>query len=62
MIDVLARHADVVGDLVGLIALLGARQNAGAAETVDGRVVGVLGVDVPIVPRGASATDPEILC
>jgi hypothetical protein len=59
MIDVLARHADVVGDLVGLIALLGARQNAGAAQTVDGRVVGVLGVDVPIVLLRAVLGDRE---
>jgi hypothetical protein len=40
VLDVLARHADVVGDLVDLIALLGARQNAGAAQPVDRRVVG----------------------
>ena len=49
MLDVLARHADVAGDLVDLIALLGARQNACAAQTVNGRVVGLDGVDIPLV-------------
>jgi hypothetical protein len=49
VVDVLPRHADVVGDLVGLIALLGTRQDAGAAQAVNGRMVGVVGVDVPIV-------------
>jgi hypothetical protein len=44
--DVLARHADVVGDLVDLIALLGAGQDAGASQAVDGRMVGLFGIDV----------------
>ena len=37
MLDVLAGHADIVGDLVDLIALLGAGENPGAAQPVDGR-------------------------
>ena len=49
VLDVLPGHADVVGDLVDLVALLGARQDAGAAQAVDGRMVGVVGLDVPIV-------------
>jgi hypothetical protein len=49
VLDVLPGHADVVGDLVNLVALLGARQDAGAAQAVDGRMVGVLGIDVPFV-------------
>jgi hypothetical protein len=32
VLDVLAGHADVVGDLVDPIALLGARQDAGASQ------------------------------
>jgi hypothetical protein len=34
VLDVLPGHADVVGDLVDLIALLGARKDAGAAQPV----------------------------
>jgi len=49
VLDVLAGHADVVGDLVDPIALLGACQDAGASQAVDGRMIGVLGVDVPEV-------------
>jgi hypothetical protein len=49
VLDVLAGHADVVGDLVNLIALFGAGQDAGAAQPVNSRVVGVFGVDVPFV-------------
>ena len=45
MIDVLARHADVVGDLVDVVALFGTGQDAGAAEPVNGRMVGVVRVD-----------------
>jgi hypothetical protein len=49
--DVLARHADVVGDLVDLIALLGAGQDAGASQAVwsDGRPLRdrCLTVDLP---------------
>jgi hypothetical protein len=48
VLDVLPGHADVVGDLVDLVALLGARQDAGAAQAVDGRMVSVVGLDVPI--------------
>jgi hypothetical protein len=32
VIDVLARHAYVIGDLVDVVALLGASEDAGAAE------------------------------
>jgi hypothetical protein len=46
-LDVLAGHADVVCDLVDLVALLGACQDA--AQAVDGRMVRVVGLDVPIV-------------
>ena len=49
VLDVLPGHADVVRDLVDLVALLGARQDAGAAQAVDGRMVSVVGLDVPIV-------------
>ena len=49
MLDVLPGHADVVGDLVDLVALLGAGEDAGAAQAVDGRMVSVVGIDVPIV-------------
>ena len=49
VLDVLPGHADVVGDLVDLVALLGPRQDAGAAQAVDGRMVSVVGLDVPIV-------------
>ena len=49
VLDVLPGHADVVGDLVDLVALLGARQDAGAAQAVDGRMVSVVGLYVPIV-------------
>jgi F0F1-type ATP synthase epsilon subunit len=49
VLDVLPGHADVVGDLVDLVALLGARQDAGAAQAVDGGLVSVVGLDVPIV-------------
>jgi hypothetical protein len=47
--DVLTGHSDVVGDLVDLVALFGSSQNAGPAQPVDGRVVSVLGVDIPLV-------------
>ncbi len=45
VLNVLARHADVVGDLVGFIALLGTGEDAGAAQAMNGRMVGVVGVD-----------------
>ena len=45
MPDVLARHADIVGDLVNLIALLGAGEDSGPAEPVDGRMVGVVRIE-----------------
>jgi hypothetical protein len=48
MIDAPARHTDVVGDLVDLVALPGARQSAGGVEPVNGRMVCVVRVDVPI--------------
>jgi uncharacterized protein YbjT (DUF2867 family) len=47
--DVLAGHADVVGDLVDVIALLATGQHARATEPVDRRVVSLFGVDVPLV-------------
>jgi hypothetical protein len=50
--DVLRGHADVVGDLVDLVALLGADQDARAAQAMDGRMVSVVGVDIPIVSLG----------
>jgi hypothetical protein len=49
VLDVLARHADIVGDLVDLVALLGAGEYSSSAQAVDGRMVGIVGVDVPIV-------------
>jgi hypothetical protein len=39
--DVLAGHADVIGDLVRLVALFGARQDARARKTMDRRMVGI---------------------
>jgi hypothetical protein len=49
MLDVLAGHADIVGDLVDLIALFSPGQDASAAQAVNGRVVGIVRVNVPIV-------------
>ena len=37
VLDVLAGHADIVGDLVDLIALLGAGEDSGPAQPVDRR-------------------------
>ena len=45
MFYVLAAHADVVGDLVDVVAGFRARQDAGA-RPMDRRVVGVLGIDI----------------
>jgi hypothetical protein len=47
--DHLPRHADVIGDLVHLIAKGKAYQNASTAEAVDGGIVGVVGSDLPFV-------------
>src|SRR5882672_12261619 len=49
MLDVLAGHADIVGDLVDLIALFSPGQDASAAQAVNGRMVDIVGVNVPIV-------------
>jgi hypothetical protein len=49
VLDVLARDVDIIGDLVDLVALLGAGEDAGAAQPVNRRVVGVLWIDVPVV-------------
>ena len=49
MLDVLAGHADIVGDLVDLMALFSPGQDAGAAKAVNGGMVGIVGVNVPIV-------------
>lgn len=49
VLDVLARHPDLVGDLVEVVTLLGTGEDAGAAQAVDGRMVGVFRVDVPFV-------------
>jgi hypothetical protein len=49
VLDVLARHADVIGDLVDIIALLSAGKDSRAAQTMDGRVVGVVRFDIPLV-------------
>jgi len=49
MVDVLARHADVIGDLVDLVALFGPSKDSGAAQAVNRGVIGVFGVDVPFV-------------
>jgi hypothetical protein len=53
--DVLTSHADVVSDLVDVMALLGAGQDAGAAQAVDGRIIGLFRVDVPFVFFGLVA-------
>ena len=49
MSDVLAGHADVVGDLVDVITLLSTGQDASAAQPVDGWVIGILGVNVLLI-------------
>ena len=49
MQDVLAGHPDIVGDLVDFVALLGAGKDSRAAQTMDGRVVGVVRFDIPLV-------------
>jgi hypothetical protein len=49
MVDVMAGHADVVGDLVDFVAFLGAGQDAGAAKTMDGRMVCFVGLNIPFV-------------
>ena len=49
MLDVLAGHADIVRDLVDLIAFLGAGEDSGPAQPMDGRMVGVIRIDVPFV-------------
>ena len=54
VLDILPGHADVVGDLVDLVALLGARQDAAAAQAVDGGMVSVVGLDER---RGADLLD-----
>jgi hypothetical protein len=43
MLDVLAGDADIVGDLVDLMALFSPGQDAGAAQAVNGRMVGIVG-------------------
>ncbi len=43
VLDVLTGHADIVGDLVDLIALFSPGQDAGAAQAVNGRMVGIAG-------------------
>ena len=70
VLDVLARHADIVGDLVDLVALLGARKDAGAAKAVNGGMVGIIGIDVPLIFLDlsgdpflpAAAEDATFLC
>ena len=49
MLDVLSRHTDVVGDLVNLVALLSAGEDASLAQPVNCWMVGVVGINVPIV-------------
>jgi hypothetical protein len=56
VLDVLARDVDIIGDLVDLVALLGADEDAGAAQPVNRRVVGVLWIDVPVVLLDLAAT------
>jgi hypothetical protein len=52
VLHVLARHTDVVGDLVDVIAVLGAGEDTGPAQPVNGRVVCVFRIDVPFVLPG----------
>src|SRR5437870_5362640 len=47
VLDHLPGHADVVGDLVDIVALSVPSQDAGAAQPVNGRVLRVLRIDVP---------------
>jgi hypothetical protein len=49
MLNVLARHPDIVGDLVDFVALRGVCQDAGAAKTMDGGMVCFVGLNIPFV-------------
>ena len=49
MFDVLTRHANVIGDLVNIVSLLGPSENASAAQPMNGWVIGLVGIDIPIV-------------
>jgi len=49
VIDVLARHADVVGDLVDLVALFGTGQDAGAPQPMNGWVICIIRIDIPFI-------------
>lgn len=47
--DVLARHADVVCDLVNLVAFFGPGKDARSPQSVGGWMVGIVRIDVPFV-------------
>jgi hypothetical protein len=47
--DVLARHSDIVGDLVDVVPLLGPGKDSRTAQAVDCRMVGIVRVDIPFV-------------
>jgi hypothetical protein len=60
--DILARHPDIVGDLVVLVALFRARQDTDASETMDRRMVDIVRFDIPLAaaPLKFSCQDVEI--
>jgi hypothetical protein len=47
VVDHLARHPDVVGDLINIEAFHPAHQDAGTAQTMDGRPLYIIRVDFP---------------
>jgi hypothetical protein len=51
VLDHLPGHPHVVGDLVDIVALSVPGQDAGAAQPVNGRVLRLFRVDVPVVLR-----------
>ena len=49
MLDDLARHADVVRDLIDVVPGHPPRQDAAAAQAMNGWVRRLLGIDVPLI-------------
>jgi hypothetical protein len=58
VLDVLAGHADVVGDLVKLIALFGAGQHAGAAQAVGGVLLALRRVKIEVFTVATDRLQP----
>ena len=49
MFDHLARHADVIGDLLDIVTQCSSRKNSSATKAVNRRMLRVQGIDIPIV-------------